>query len=464
MALIKNPLSGGGNGGGGSDIVNGIIESYKSSSEYIAPNTFVEFVNAGMLDTVDGPDELTTALQFGALSNQAIPIGDNKVLLIYGSDSGTNKDKIYGNIITISAQTISAGGEQELISGTSYGFHACKISDTSIFIAYGSGSNYELASSILTISGSTITAGTQQVWSVGTYTGGNRTTVYLGNNKVFVAHKGASGNRYLYGFTVSISGTTMTLDRQDTLIASGNSGDDIGLISNGSATLLDDGDVFIARPGPNSSPYSAYGQVITISSWTVGTAVALTSVVTNDMQHSFLLSSGAVFIECSGYYTNDYATKYAYGVVATVSSRVINAGAATFIQNANAYGSVLEFKPNRLVGMYGSLSSNNFVSIGMNILGTSIEIGTPNVIAPAVGVTPAISSARVSMPTMAGSNILYEYRTEEYGSEKWYCVLSDTSGLLKVKTSEMYIDGLTKSACAVSSPGDVWVLNTSESE
>ena len=256
-------------GAGGGDIVNGIIEQYKASTSTIDANSFVEFVNSKnveigdtyqIYDTFSSPKPTTSAIQ----------VSKNKIFLLYNGNNA-----LRSVICTISGTTITLGTETIIETNSSYTypiFSGALINDNKVLVAYALQSVSGYAYSVVcTISGTTITIGTKSNYISSALA--NIAVITLESDKAIVIYGRRPSSDYveIHGRICTISGTTITLGTDKTINSHSYSGTVI------SAKLIDTNKVFIAHT--YSYNYNLYAQVCTISGTTI-TVGSDTSLVT----------------------------------------------------------------------------------------------------------------------------------------------------------------------------------------
>lgn len=401
MALIKNPLSGGGSGGS-LNIINGIIEQYKAESGTISANTFVEFVD--LLNK--GETRLTVEGSSYNLFN-AVPLEDDKVLVIWKYASNS----IYGTVLTIADGTIDNGAAYALTSSS--------------------------------------------------YSGQVISAVKLSNNKVFIAHSSgtSSSDLILYGMVCTISGTTVTAGT-DTRIGSNNNGNYI------TATALSDSSVFVGWIGN-------YGVACTISgtNLTVGTSVRLSSKSDSDYRQSIALSSDKVLImhraRESNYDGYDFYDSVCYivcsivGNVTTVESDeelVSLYGGDTFTLTA--------LGAETLFVVYVPGGADPYLrGLVCSISGNMLDIVDDTELS---GYCYGGAYSHLAITTTSSGYAFLVWGQNMSGDSRWpmgmYPRAYEYSPVVKIATNRNSVRGITSTACTDTTPGDVWVLNTSESE
>ena len=313
-------------GGGSANVVNGIIEYYKAKTTTISANTFVEFVNGSLADSI--VSGLETALSSGTQSNirsSAVALDSSTVFIAYSSIP-------YGVVCSISGTTITAGSETSLFSTNGTGsFEAVALDSSTVFIVRGADSSECLYGVVCSISGTTITAGSETQLSMLSKSGYEIKAVALDSAKVFISYRGNSS--YFYAQVCSISGTTITAGSETQLsslqYAYGGS----------SAVALDSSTVFIAHRGNDGTYNRLYGVVCSISGTTitVGTDTLLSGDYYNNYDYisAVALDSSTVFIaHNSGSTASSTGSTRLYGVVCSISGTTITAGTDTLLSSS----------------------------------------------------------------------------------------------------------------------------------
>ena len=247
----------------------------------------------------------TTSISTSAYAGYAISaklLSDNTVFIAHSRSSGYD---LYGVICTISGTTITVGSDTAIntTNYTGYAISVDVIASNKVFIAHSYSSSYYLYGIVCTISGTSITSGTDTILNNSTvYTGYFVSNICLQDNKVFIAHNSGNfnnGSYYLYAIVCTVSDKTITKGIDTQLDTNGISGYPM------SATLLDDGRVFIA--GKRGTNYLQYHTICQISGTTVtgGTTTSMNSnAYTAYTMSAITLSGEKVFL------AHSYSDKY----------------------------------------------------------------------------------------------------------------------------------------------------------
>lgn len=273
-----------------SSVVNGIIESYKSSAGTIDANTFVQFVNTRLADggAEAGENQLlsSTGISGSSVSSYyrdsitATLLSDNSVFLTYRGGSSTG---LYGVVCTISGTTITPGTPANIAYITVYGARAVKIDTDTVFIIANTSSN--VYGYVCTISGTTFTRSANQILFTGS-TGPDAGVVKLDTNTVLAIYSSQS-NYTLLGVVCTVSGTTITVGTEVQLAA------DVG----GTALavcLIDSATAYVTY----SLSGGIYGIMCAISGATItpGTKVQLVEVSSPRVRSVFMTAPDEILV------------------------------------------------------------------------------------------------------------------------------------------------------------------------
>lgn len=443
MVQIKNPLSGGG-GGGSTDIVNGIIEQYKAASGTIDANTFVEFVNEqtpGVGAPVTALEGLSTGIVHGTT---AVSLDDAHVLLTYTTPSSG----VYGVICTVSGASISLGTPTQIDSSTSVGTYMCSIKGNenyAVIIYTGSSKLYGV---VCSVSGDTITVGTKATIASGTNVGSWSPSIAEVDGQIVVLQNRMTNN-YLYSAIVWRSeGTSTTL----------NSGTALAIASTYNAGINPSiceisnlyGACFYRYQSSSSSNPRLYGAIIAAGS-----------------DHSISLLSTGVSLS---------TTDSRFSVVGSASVLSGMALVAYYLAG-NYYAKVFSFLNDGLDEQYsGSLAGGTW-HIGKidddTIIGSSYSSSTSALDIYKYHLTESAINRGQNVTINGVANADYRnVMSSGLSNDISAVIYQDTSGNLDiaatdvsdslwVKYSITRIDGLTATSCTETTPGNVWVLDTS---
>lgn len=319
---------------GGLDI-NGVIEDYYVyAGENINAGDFVEFVNGIGSHTSKTETSSDTALVGYSMTMSACKLSDTSVFIAHGSGtSESSSNYLYGIVCVINGATIKYGADTQIATHAYSGWNmdAVALTDTKVFLAYGRGSSDYLNAQVCTISGTTITLGTDtRIAGSSTYQANYVSVEALSSTKVCVIHAYGSNN-YLGGQICTISDTTIS------------AGTNISLCSASDGTYIKTakmavGRIFVAH-GTDTRAQQTHlqGVFCTISGTTItaGTDTSLSTSGYSAVGLSVIpLDSTTVFIAYSrdSYY-------YLYGIVCTTSDgTTITKGAETQINGKNYSG------------------------------------------------------------------------------------------------------------------------------
>lgn len=437
MALIKNPLSGGGGGSGSISIVNGVISQFKASSATVDANTFVEFVNNSTPTVGDG-----TSLRDAYVGEMsAVALDSTRVFVAHNVGTDT-----YGIIATINGNSITAGVDTLLASGSSVsGPSAVKVSTNSVFVAYPASSN-SLYGIVCIIDNNTITVGTATSLSSAINAGKRFSATRLSDIAVSVAHD-YSNNNYLYCFICGVQGTSITTGADTSISNQSNSGSEIYNVG------LTDSNFYIFNGGGvlNGSACTRIG----ISNITVVDTKQLSSDSYSVIGSAVALDSTRAFIAYN--YTSSFHIRGA--VVRFDGSTTSSRAEQSIMTMARSFNrlSVAKISADKVLVAYGYSSSNYLYAISCNIFDTRIASGgNPISIDSNAG-----SGYYLSAVSNTNGAVFIAHRQNNSNN---YLYGTEIIDLLNVKPAEYMIEGVTAMQCTTSAAGNVWVLNTNESE
>lgn len=448
MAIIKNPITV--VGGGGGDVVNGIIEQYKASAGTIDANTFVEFVGHWNESPSAGNPTNVTSLSMeeatGSKPLSAVTIDKNKVVLF----RRYNKN-LYATVCGISNETINAGASTLIASSlppNNGGFQCAKISSNEVFVAFNEveGSSIKYVTCVVCkISGNTISLGATKKIS-NTYA--MTPAVAAIDEDVVMLVQRTSTTRTI-GTICTVVGNNI-LTGADTFLGAGVWDDGI------CATLVSDDTVLVVIPGYASSTEYYYGIACQIS----GTTITVGSVTLLGNRADGYNSDGNAIIEVRNgvaFFMYEESNSMR-GKICEIDGTTITVGATnTIAQSAESSGryAVWLGDGHFLVTYEGS---------GMTLRARVCSVSDTDVLVGAEMTVPTTSAYRPGGLTSVAAiglgrtlifylNVASDYSTF-FISAMTYCWPSPG-----VKTSDSKIEGLTKTACTTSTAGDVWVLN-----
>lgn len=267
------------------------------------------------------------------------------------------------------SSSIDYGTDTQLSSTTNSAsvISATKLDDSTVFIAHSYTGNSYLYGIVVTVSGGTVTAGTDTQLSTTANTGSSISVVTLDSSTVFIAHDYGSNHR-AYGMVCTVSGTTITAGT-DTELHNANFTSGLAI----SAAALDSSTVFFAF-GMGSSLYS---KVATVSGTTIstGSAVTISSATgsANTISVAALSSTKALVVHS---YSSDYRL---YATVCSVSGTTISKGTDTAIINTAQAGrsiSAVYVGGNSVFIAHSSGTNLYLHGITCSVSGTVVSYGT----------------------------------------------------------------------------------------
>ena len=426
MAMIKNPITVIQKGG---DIVNGIIEEYKSSSGTIDADTFVEFVKKVGEDT-----RLTDYSLYTVSTNTStVRLDDDRVFVVFARTS----KEVYGVVCTISGSTITAGNPV-LLFGEAYSGgspSAVLLANDKVFVSGCSATGVECA--VCTISNTTITVGSTKTIAVVGVTPVT-SAVGIGAEKVFV----------IYTFGGAIRGVICTISGTDVTV--GNYKQIVGVTPCQVSMVFDESGERVFMAYSRDSDYCPYAVVCTISNttFTPGTAKQIASTESmTDVVTTTMVEANKVLV------THMIGT-YAYGIVCTMSGRTISLGADTKLPVRAFNSFAVPLDTNRILFIHGASAGSYALNAATcTVSGTTITTGNDTQLSAALD-----SSESASAVLLSGGRVFIAHNNGESGN-LYGIVLRPEIDEQTIKPSETRIDGLTKTECKDTTAGKVWVLN-----
>lgn len=453
MVQIKNPLSG---GGGGGDVVNGVVEQFLSSGEDIEANTFVEFVQSiGTDGTVITP---------GSMYFTAVALTDTDVFVEYASSNYPT-----AVIVSFDGENITVGTAVRLTSASNHYLNPLSVKMTSakVFVIEGSTVLYGY---VCTVAGQAISVGTMtQISSTYGIDSNYRQAIRLDDNNLVLMGAGSANNYYLRATLITISGSSSSVSNNWTFgsdsyggcwpaldlvetsdttkaivcanIRQGGTSSVGNLVvrrftasySNGAWILSNWGSLAtISASGSTSGPYTGS------STWQPVSSVA-----------AFMINDIVGVVVSYMYYSSGHKGMRATVAVGSQNSTIdIDQTSAAGARQVIFSKKFSSDGKGEIKMLYGTSSGNinNSISLAkIRVDGTDLSVATypimdgsylGDVIIP-VETTPL----RVLHPASSAYPINAFELTEE------------------AKASQFKIDGLTASEVTSTTPGDVWVLN-----
>ncbi|MBQ3306426.1 hypothetical protein IJH02_03265 [Candidatus Saccharibacteria bacterium] len=463
MALIKNPMCGGGSGGGSIEIVNGLIKQYKASAGVISANTFVEFVADGALN-VSASEQIdsTATVQSGNdYYPTVVKLDDEHVFVAYVTNTSGSTNDVYGRVIEIdqSNNEINPGPQTLIASIMSQPmFDLEALSASSVLFSFRGVTDNALSCAVLSISGTTITTGTETVLA-GAPQGLYVRTAMLTNGNVFIQHAYDSTSTYLYGMSVSISGNTITIAAPNTAIDTNYTNTGKG-ISRCKPVLLPDGRIVIFYVR-DTHPYCM--TLIIGSTITKNSAYQISTVDSVQSATTIVMNQEDIFFGFSS--TRGYES---YGSIISVSaSAVITAGTSVLLASqpyddssnqGNQLWGLSRITEEYLLGFYSLSNTRAIGYLPIWIQGTTVTIETL--------ARSTIAGYGPEIVPLSSSDTFMFYRGTANSSTGISAALIDQSEVIRAQTATNpdSIQGLTADAITDQSSGGVWVLDTSQSE
>jgi len=424
-------------GGGGVNIVNGIIEQYKASTSTISANLFVEFINDFNNPTL-GTDTTILSTTDSAYVMSAVLVDTNKVFIAHGTASALGN--LNGVIVTINNSTITAGTDTQLDSTSNSGKYisAVLIDTNKVFVSYGVGSTNSGYGIVCSISNTTITVGTRLSLALSVYS--SLRALKLDTNKVYI---NAGASNYLYGVICSVNGTTITKDSQTQILSSSG--------SYGDATLIDTNKIFVAHIV--SSALKALVCTISGTTITIGTSTQINSSTDNGISATSI-DTNKVFV----IFGNNTTNKRLSGKICTISGTTITPYTNTYLSSNNntshySYGKnqIITTSKDKVFIAHPH-SSTQLSVLGCKVNNTTITVGTDKDISDNYG------SVYYSQPLLLDNEHIMVLHPDDNATNMYINgIIANSTKLIQESVSS--IDGITKEEVTTSTAGDVWVLN-----
>lgn len=419
-------------GGGSSSVVNAVLSEYKSSGADIAPNTFVEFVGAGITWGAETTVSSATASGYRA---KAAALDDNTVVFTYetGSSSSWQMD---GQILKFSGGTITVGEVQTVNSYSATKDYCVIPMSANTAVCYGGyGSQNYARHFVMTVSGDTIStsgSGSESSRYIGTGVSGCKVsdTAFI----ITTRTTASSGAWYAYGY--ALSGSTISSKTSKSLGSATTHNNYVYLAA---SVQMSDGVALVFGAGSSSYPTALVAQADSSNTFTFGNATAVGSAAARYFRLVRISDTKALAIYGEGSST----TLPIYAVVLTISGTTVTAGTAVQL-SASAAGA---FVAAAYLGDGYCLALVDSNAVILKVDGTTIT----TVSTTATSMTAYTSGDRNVV--LFGNGVLAAYGTAANANAYSY---GDVDFFIKESADK--IDGLTKEKCTSAVAGDVWVL------
>ena len=390
-------------------------------------------ITVGTDTQLSSTDGANTCLTVSALAA-------TKVLITHSS----RDSKLYGTICTVSGTAIAVNTDTLLAANVQGGIVSTAVLEDRAFVLRVGEKNFLYGISLLIPNQSTVTPMEDARISAGAggHAADESSAVAIGENKVFVVHRGA-GTSYLYGVVCTIAGSDITAGA-DTVISS--LGTSSSYESTSVASIATD-KVFITHGVYSSSRY-LYGVVCTISGTTitVGTDTQLSSTAS-----SYIAPSNAIAVcsseETAVFYRN-YSNTYLYGVVCTISGTTITVGTQNQILDTEGTNSkytiaVANLDVDKI--FVARVIQTTLYGVVCTINGETITAGTNSQIATASSGSGSYASEVVALALNSATVCLF------YGNMSLYGVVCTISGTaISVGTVQSLNDQSKNNALGIS--------------
>lgn len=432
------------------EIVNGVIEQYKASTDTISAGTFVSFIESrGSL--IEGAQKDATSLTH---ANVTPYLYAPRTVVRYTSSTLSyvylfylNGGEIYCTHCRFQSGSLTVSHPKQITSGQQPGddYDVVRLGDSYyallVFTGYASG-QARLYGRVLAINGLPIGTSRPEVQlaSVGV----SPKVASLDSTHAFVlyAHQPTSpGSTYLYGFVCTAStgsdGQIVVGDTVSQILGS----DYYGAV----LTSLSDSSVFVAAEGK--------GIVCTISGTTItkGTIATVTdSTATMQNLQIGALGSGAVFLH---YRENN---GYPYGVVCTVSGTTITKGTSVQLAASKYYYPMActTWNESRHTGAFivASHSSGSGAPYGFicTVSGTTITVGAETALSVGSGTQYSRGLAAALVAINTTSAIVFVASQDASGLCAKNCTVSFSNSTVTDGLTQHAVDTVTCSGYAAS--------------
>lgn len=180
----------------------------------------VRSLNTAEDDLSNGTAQAVFTTSNGTRSYHVIELGGDKFLVIYQKDNAGAANGIATKVVSVSGTTITVGSEQSI---ETTGQIQCRLSGAKLdtdkcLITYPADSDGDLYCQVLTVSGTTITTNTAVKIKAMTTTNRASADQIDTDTAIVIYQNGSSAN--LFGVTISVSGTTPTVNAEQTIIGS----------------------------------------------------------------------------------------------------------------------------------------------------------------------------------------------------------------------------------------------------
>ena len=442
----------------GGDVLNGIIQSYMAETETINANTFIEFAQRmknGEKPTIGNISTSISPHSSGRAAS-AVLLEENKVFIAYAETSSTYS--INAAICTIenSSITVNTSGFT-LVSGSEVciwpdSVVACALTSNSVVVGYDYNSSGEYAYAIACkIDGNTITKGNAVSVSTSSQSGARMSIERLNDAKAVMAYGSQAG---VYAIVLSVSNSLSISKGTKKAIKSSGNFPKARIVKLTDTTMLVCYNLF---DGYFSN--TCHCVVISISGTTisVGTVVDLGY---GDLWDILTINANKVCVLYGGLSAS----------ICTISGTSINV--VNTQNNFSLCPDSTSTSPSRLRAIYFAESSLVYMCYGQTVTvnGSSIKkyyalicsLSDDNII------TKAYEGEIYSDSNMGDTNV----RLLKIDSDRLLVGIS-VGGLTclyqfvsyigtvedVVRVANTKIEGITKTACTTTTPGEVWVLN-----
>lgn len=440
------------------EVTNGIIKQYLSTSENISTASFVEFVgdfaNGNFANCVKQLTSTTT----GSIETSAVKLSESRVFVVcrLGDDA-------YGQVCTVSNGEVLAGTSVVLPNSShlsSYYDEPRAVlvgknvnNEETVLIhhnAYTSGNVGAFYVTICKISGTTVTPISDTATNIG-QVGSHQSMVAIDNNTVFLVYSYATDGIYsIYARVCTVSDNGISSSGAETMIAS-----NVGTVFSPhplvavSPTTVVVAHALVSAGGLNATACAVSGTTITPGS-SVQIASGTSTTDIDDVDVAALSPSKLMF---------SYGLSRAlHGQVCTISGTTITPGTDTALSSTSVVGNNYGYYSSKVVAVNPTTAvvthrhGDYLGGVSCTISGTTITPGTDVRYTDAYGYDDQI-------PFLMSNKYIFDVLPYSRGSDPKYGYGVVIGADMKVQLPQSGVDGVTASPVTPSAAGDVWVFN-----
>lgn len=431
------------------EITNGIIEEYYTQAGEISANTFVEFANTNYNTDVAKKTFSPDSTDFEGIIS-ACELSPTRVFLMYTYDGYDHiNTQVYGLIVTLGSTLTTT--DPVLLLQDARDFSCCNVSNDKICITYMDGS-FKTYIAVCTVSGNTISLGT--FVSVTTYESSNFLKVIkCTDNKVLLIRTTifSSSTNYSYAMVYNVSGNTISMATQSKLqtysSVTGGYRDFNNMITD---VIFDtENNIILCTYSTKSGAYAGILCVnFNPTNNTFATIEAADNAVYAPLSTIAKIDNRNYLFFYRKVYNGTYKELYAQRMYISDNKIVFETSIAITTDNGHT-DSIKAFRvSDKKIGVIYQ-NSSGFVKTMISIQDDlSIKVGGSVVISSSLS-----SYADIDVATIKDTDFL---AVEIDGTN---INLQYSKNYIYIGQSSSKIDGVTKTTCSTTSPGQVYVLN-----